>query len=382
MEVVNLVFGKLTDKIPSHQTVLDWVEKCGLSEYSKAKEKLSLSELDYAIVMDNSITMGGQDLHLELAAPARHPGHALQYSDVEVIDMSVGMKWNKDMVTQELANTIAQVGRPPEYIVTDNGKIMTGAIANLGLPGHRDISHSFGACLEQVYGSDPEYSDLVQKMGYARKYAHTSIANLMPPKRRAYARFMNVFDSIRWAYGVLQSDILLPKLAQERFGFTKGHASLIAEMQEVMDAFRRIESICKNDGLSKSTVQECKQLICRTLMTSGERPRKLGKLLLDYFDRESKLLENDIVCHNISSDVIESVFGHFKDRMSPNQNNGFTALTLVAPLHLKMATPELCADFSIRERLKDTTLTLLHEWKRKALLPNTAAERSKLLKTA
>ena len=55
-------------------------------------------------------------------------------------------------------------------------------------------------------------------------------------------------------------------------------------------------------------------------MAKGDRVRKLGDMFINYFNREEMLLEGNEP-HNICSDIIESTFGYFKDRMSPNKNN-------------------------------------------------------------
>ena len=382
LEVLNLVFESTVMDLPSHQTVLDWVKKCGLSAYDNCRKRPSLKEAEYSIIMDNSITIGGEDLHVELAAPAIHPGHALKHSDVELWKMSVDKKWTRKRVQAELADTIVQAGRKPEFVLTDNGSIMLNAAEGMGVPCHRDISHSFGMCLEQVYGKDKEYAELVQKIGYARKYGHTPVAHLMPPKRRAYARFMNVFDSIQWAHEILQSDVKMPQLAREVFGFVNTHASIIEEMQDVMEAFRFMEQLCKEKGLSDVTVRECVKCINRTLLLGGDRPRMLGELLIGYFRREGSLLKGKDSVHNISSDVIESSFGYLKSRMSSCANHGFTSLILVMPLHFKLADLEGCAKFDIRGHLTETSLTKLAKWKVESLMPNLAIRRSMMLKIA
>ena len=83
-----------------------------------------------------------------------------------------------------------------------------------------------------------------------------------------------------------------------------------------MAAYRYMEHLCKEKGLSRTTVSECVSHIGRTLMLSGERPRRLGNLLLGYFQKEASLLEGDNAVHNISSDVIETAFEYLKNRLS------------------------------------------------------------------
>ena len=189
-------------------TVLDWVEKCGLG-ITKGCMKKKTAEEAYSIIYDNSITVCGQDLHLELKAASEHPGHSLRHADVSVLRMTAGKGWNTEMVKSQLKQSIEAEGRSPDYVVSDNGLIMCNAGEALGLTHHKDISHSFGIYLENVYSKDPEFMDFIAKKGYARKFSHTPMASLMPPKRREYARFMNVFDTVHWANAILENDRLL-----------------------------------------------------------------------------------------------------------------------------------------------------------------------------
>ena len=107
LEIVNLMFCGIAGKVPSHQTILDWVVKCGLSISKDVYKKESLRQLNsqmeegYHIIMDNSVNYNNQELHLELAAPARHLGHAPMHTDVRVVNMSVGTSWRyTDIIRQ------------------------------------------------------------------------------------------------------------------------------------------------------------------------------------------------------------------------------------------------------------------------------------------
>ena len=150
MELSNLLWNGVADKIPSHVTVIDWVEKCGISLTAGSLRKKKVKEA-YSLVIDNSITMCGQDLHLELKASTVHPGHPQAHRDVNVARMVVGNHWNKVATKRELSKTIEAFGRKPDYVVSDNGETMCNASEDMNIPTHRDISHSFGMFLERVY---------------------------------------------------------------------------------------------------------------------------------------------------------------------------------------------------------------------------------------
>ena len=378
MQISQLLWKGITDSIPSHVTVLEWVEKCGLS-LTKGCMKKNTAEEAYSVIFDNSITVCGQDLHLQLRSSSEHPGHSIGQTDVSVVRMKAGKGWDTEMIKTQLEETVKEEGRKPEYVVSDNGLNMCKAGRKLGLVHHKDISHSFGMFLETVYSKDPEFADFIAKKGYARKFSHTPMAPLMPPKRREYARFMNVFDTVHWAKSVLENGHLLSNREKYMLSFVWSHASLVEELEDVMQAYEYMEQLCKQEGLSHRTALECRRYVNTHLMTKGDRTRRLADMLIAYFNREEALLGSDEV-HNITSDIIESTFGCFKNRMSPNKNNGYTPLVLLIPLALRISNIEDCRRFHVEQLLSRTTITDIKRWRGDNLLPNPSIKRIKLMK--
>ena len=378
MQLAGLLWTGITDDIPSHVTVLDWVEKCGLSITKGCMGKKTAEEA-YSIIYDNSITVCGQDLHLELKSSSEHPGHSLRHADVSVLRMKAGKGWDAEMINGQLEQAIKDEGRKPDYVVSDNGSIMCKADETLGLKHHKDISHSFGMFLENVYSKDPEFMDFIVKKGYARKFSHTPMASLMPPRRREYARFMNVFDTVHWAKAILENERLLSGRERYMLSFVRDHASLVEELDDVMLAYEYMEQLCKQEGLSHKTALECRRYINQNLMTKGDRVRRLADMLIAYFNKEESLLNGDEI-HNITSDIIESTFGCFKGRMSPNKNNGYTPLVLLIPLSLRVSTIEDCKIFNVRQLLDKTTITGIKKWRGDNLLPNPSIKRMNVVK--
>lgn len=377
MELSNLLWEGVAENVPSHVTVIDWVEKCGMSLTAGSLRKKTAKEA-YSLIIDNSITMCGQDLHLELKTSTVHPGHSYTHRDVSIARMVVGSHWNKDATKRELDKAIALSGCRPAYVVSDNGETMCNASEDMSIPTHRDISHSFGMFLERVYSKDVEFTDFIAKKGYARKFSHTSMAPLMPPRRREYARFMNVFDTVHWAKAMLENDRLLSSREKWLLSFVRTHASLVEELDDVMNGYEYMEQLCKQKGLSHKTASICREYVNRNFMTKGDRVRMLGDMIIHYFNREESLLKDDKP-HNICSDIIESTFGYYKDRMSPNKNNGYTPLVLLIPLHLRVSTIEDCRSFNARI-IRKSKLNDIKKWRVDNLLPNPSIKRLNLLR--
>ena len=104
----------------------------------------------------------------------------------------------------------------------------------------------------------------------------------------------------------------------------------------------------------------------------------LFRCFFSKFWGEEKLLEGDEP-HNICSDIIESTFGYFKDRMSPNKSNGYTSLVLLIPLKLQLSTIEKCRIFNAKATIGNTKLEDIKKWREDNLLPNPSIKRRKLL---
>ncbi len=74
---------------------------------------------------------------------------------------------------------------------------------------------------------------------------------------------------------------------------------------------------------SIATCNECKHYIVRNVIgNANNRRAMLGIKMLDYFKKEEALLVDDVQNDNISSDIIESDYGIFKSKKSPNKLYG------------------------------------------------------------
>ena len=56
-------------------------------------------------------------------------------------------------------------------------------------------------------------------------------------------------------------------------------------------------------------------------------------MMLDYLKKEEALLVDDVQNDNISSDIIESDYGIFKAKKSPNKLYSITPFVLLIPLY-------------------------------------------------
>lgn len=375
------VFNDLTDnslgEIPSYNTVKNWTLKCGLNTYNNIPQ--ILSGKDYALVIDESMMIGSCKMLLLLAIPAEHPGRSVIHGDALIVGINVAESFNSKSVKACLEKAVERIGYQPRYVICDNCNNVIKGTKLAELNCHPDVTHSLGMFLERIYKSDPDFVDFTKQMSQAQfKYNMSKEAYLLPPKQRTIARFINLDNWVKWAERVLNNYHNFTTKEQQMLAFVPQNSSFVNEMSEVMTCIRGIESICKNQGLSKESAKACITQVKTSLMGKTERMRALGKFIIDYLSKEVQWLSEQAV-HNNSSDIIESTFGIYKDRKSPNKLYGITSYVLTLIVRGLFYTKKLPHKFDAKTNLEAIKLKDITKWRQSNLMQNPVTKRIRVL---
>lgn len=381
LKVINQAFNGILGKIPNRNTIENWVKKCGLDIYNTPKK--SLKSKDYAMIVDESMMIGSEKLLLTLGVPAEHKGAPLTHQDVSILNMSVSSSWDGDGIKEKLLEASHLVGNSPKYVISDNASIMLKATKCAEMKHHHDISHSLGMFLERCYKEEEDFVAYTKSMSGAQsKHNMKKTAYLLPPRQRTIARFINLSNWINWSQKMLEVYHKLSEEERTLFAFVPANASLIEELSQVMECINLIEKKCKQNGFSHSTIKKCLVTVQKTLLVGNIRMRKLGEAISGYILQEGKVLENEKSIHNISSDIIESTFGIYKHRKSPNKLFGVTSFILFIPAYTKLRTDIKSNDYSIKEHLENVKLREIEQWSISNLTTNLVTKRINTLKIA
>lgn len=380
LDIFEGVLGGACGKAPSYNTVSGWVRKLGLSVYEDQKP----ADYKYAVIMDESIMVNREKLLLTLGIPGDHTGRAVRHSDVKVLGMQVGDVFKGEDVKNEIARISDEIGAEPDYAISDEGHNLVSGIASAGISHHHDISHALGNCMKRVYGKDSEFMELTTKLGKIRLQYHlTDKAWLLPPNMRSIARFMNLDKWVDWASRMLGCHDSLDDKMKDAYAFLLDYRELIGELDVCIKAIRHLEDVCKNRGFSKESCEDCMRYVIRNVIgNANNRRATLGLRLLDYFKRERSVLGKTETARNISSDIIESDFGIFKAKQSPNKLYGMTSLVLMLPLYPKIIDYSVSKEQDFKERLANVKLKDVDLWAKENLSQNWVATRIKTLTKA
>ena len=381
LQIFEKVLGSAFGKAPSYNTVRNWILKLGLSIYT---DDIPKKMKKFAVIIDESIMINKEKLLLVLGFETEQVKGPLQHKDMTVLSMNICESFNRMAVKDEIDRISKSCGSPPEYGISDGAHNLVGGFKDAGVVHHLDISHTLGNCMKHVYGKNTEFEKLTSKLGKIRLQYHlTDKAWLLPPNMRSVARFMNLQGWVEWASKMLDCYESLEDAMKEAYAFILPYRELIEELDVCVDAIRHVEDICKHEGLGKRTYTLCKDYIIRHVIgnANGRRAR-LGMEMIKYFDRQYESLKDDRNVHQISSDIIESDFGIYKAKKSPNKLHGITSLVLMLPLYPKVADYSVTDKQDFKVRLANVKLKEIDLWAKENLSPNRVSLRSKTLKKA
>lgn len=373
------VLGPAYGNIPAYTTVRNWILKLGLSVYEDDTPK---TKKEFAVIMDESIMINKEKLLLTLGFNPEQTKEPLKHKDMVVLGMKVGASFNRTDVKNELDRISACLGSTPKYGISDGAHNLVGGFKDAGVIHHLDISHTLGNCMKHVYSKDAEFMELTAKLGKIRLQYHlTEKAWLLPPNMRSIARFMNLQGWVEWASKMLACYNSLEDKMKEAYAFLLPYKELVEELNNCVEAIRYTEKICKNEGLGEKTYARCKDYIIRHVAgnANGRRAR-LGMEMIGYFDRQYELVKDSKETHRISSDIIESEFGFYKGKQSPNKLNGITTLVLMIPLYPKLSNYSVTDQQDFKVRLAEVKLKDIDFWAKENLFPNRVSIRTKTLK--
>ena len=376
---LNETLGWNFPEVPCFNSVLNWLEKSGYSIYTGSGERVSGEE--YASVIDESIMIGSERMILNLGVKAeKETDTALNYSDIELIGIHVDSGWDASKIEDCLMEDEKKTGKKPSYIISDNDKKMKNAIAGYRCIHIRDIGHTPAMFLQRVYDKEEDFCNFFKQIGKLKNTeAMSECSYLLPPRQRSIARFMNLSGTISWAGKIIESFERFTEKEKQVYRFVIENKKLISELCRVFECVNRILSSVKNAGLSYDSIGASIKLINKLSANKNKRIAKFSALSMEYLLEESVKLPDSKTRFNASSDMIESVFGYYKFKKSPNGLHGVTAYVLILPLVTKMKTDGKGIDTNFKTNLEGVYMRNLRQFRTDVLTENQAVNRRKKL---
>lgn len=353
-------------KLPDWTTVRTWVLRVGVAAIKRPIEQAD----DWVWMADHSNQIGPEKalsiigLRVSNMPPL---GQSLQHNDVRVLELSPGTSWKREDMAEAYEQLAQQCGAPLAVLVDgavelrEGAEILQKTRKNMLILG--DFKHFAANVLKKIVGTDERFSQFSTRLGRTRSaIQQTELAHFTPPSPKPKARFMNLEPTLRWAkmvswqlshpHSEARRDITAKRM-NEKLGWLREFCDDIDRWNACQKVVSASSKFINEQGVFRGAASQLRDHL-RTLRNGDENDeangtstsRKVAACLLRFVRQaESRLAKGQRL--PMSTEILESSFGLFKQLERQHSKGGFTSLLAAYGCLLHATTPEsICRDFA------------------------------------
>lgn len=220
------------------------------------------------------------------------------------------------------------------------------------------------------------------------KFSQTNIAAIVPPTQRKKSEYQSFDRLVKWAEKSLIlldntlsnenkrkelkmkfNEPILERIEKE-LSWIKNYNKLITELNAINRVVKEIEKDIKHNGLTSTTLINAKNTLTKLKSKTGE---KLKNNILSKLHEQFNLMpEKNIILY--SSDILESTFGKYKNRVSENPMASITNLILIIAAFTCNLTDEKVKDCMEKIKISD-----IKKWAEDKIIMSSYKQRKILL---
>jgi len=380
----------IRDRVPSWDSIRSWACRAGVAELQRLPEQAD----DWIWMTDHSNQIGVEKVLQILGIRASNlpaPGQTLSSKDMVVLAVIPGQDWKREDVRRAYKVTADRIG-PPRYLLIDGAVELFETADVLETPGKklsvlRDMKHFAANTFEKLIGKDKRFTSYLSKLGRTRsQIQQTELGHFNPASQKPKARFMNLGPSLRW--GQMVSYHLSNSRSQsregitatrmiEKLGWVKNYRKDLANWNRCQKVMQTSLKYINHQGLFKGAADGLKAEL-EELTAAWPEPCALSKKMADEligFVRESESLVEPGERTWLSTENIESSFGHYKKLEGQHSKGGFTSLLAAMPILPIHWTAE-----RVRENFRTVSVKQMNAWVSENLGTTLGSKRAKAYK--
>jgi hypothetical protein len=339
-----------------HETIRHWLHRLGCYLLQRPVPRRD----DWVLFIDHTMERGAARCLLVLGMPLgrwQQHGGALTHADVEVLMVEVVEHSSGAVVHAQLQRLVARIGVPAQ-IVCDHGGDLAKGIELLrrehaGVVDTYDVSHKLACLLKAELEPDPRWQEFVRQAGRTRALLQQAKGGLpRPPALRTKARYQNLEGLVAWGESILELEHAglaqclgrqrggSPAEARQWFdqtvGWVVGFAGELASWRGLLAIIETTRQQVNAEGLHLASGHALEPL----LEASDDRGRRFADQVCDFVKEQGARVPSGrsyVGC----SDVIESIFGKYKNYLERSPTPSLGTNVVLFPLFVTRITTEL-----------------------------------------
>jgi hypothetical protein len=399
---VALIFSSLQGVVaavgPCAETIRLWLLRVGLFLLRRPLPRCS----DWVFLVDLTIQLGEHKCLVILGvrlSVLRSKGYSPAHHDVQVLSVAVLTRCNGETVAAHLGTLSKRLGVPMQ-VVSDHGSDVLAGIRSWKRTqqDHQhvvetyDITHGLAILLKNQLEPDARWASFVQACQRTRQQLQQTAGSfLKPPSWRSKARFLNVESHLKWANNMLVllrgADVatLAEQLGvgeaeaaawlEEKLGWLREYACEVRAWSYFQKVVKVAEQEIKEGGLSRTSWRRVKDRLGGESQPVGTGEAFREQVLSFVRKEGAKVPARQKYLG--STDVLESLFGKYKDLAAQAPCREITANVLMIPLLVTSLTADL-----LRQALETVRAQDVEEWLDEHLGPSPQKKKRAVLTAA
>jgi hypothetical protein len=371
------------ERAPAPNTGESWLLRIGLHELTRPKEQAD----DWAWLADHSVQIGPHKCLLiagvRLSAWQRER-RPLEHQDLSILAVQPMLTSNGLTVAQALQETVNQHGEP-RMIVTDEGSDLKKGIGLFQEKHARtahvgDLAHKAALLVKRELLRDARWNTFVPQLGRStQQAANTPVACLIAPALRPKARYMNVYEQVRWGQWIgrlleapehVHACGVDDDLMQAKFGWVVDYQDALQDWDEMTRVVSHALEFIRVEGYHRAAAAE---LAARVGQPQSACAARIAVDLTAFVAEQSKFAHDDERLLG-STEVLESLFGKLKHLEGQQNRGGFTKLVLGLAASVAPTTEDFLSEAFSAVKNKD-----VWQWCDQHLGTSLQAQRHRLL---
>lgn len=363
-------------KIPTWTAIRTWIMRVGIAAIEQPVEPAD----DWCWMTDHSNQIGPEKVLSILGVRASKmppPGQPLRHEDVRVLELLPGTRWKREDVRDVYEQVAGRCGVPLAVLADGAVELREGAEMSgiLQKNGRRtvvlgDFKHHAANVLKKNVGNAPRFAEFMTQLGRTRSsIQQTELAHFTPPSPKPKARFMNLQPTLRWARMALwhtshpesaaHRGITRERMA-EKLGWLRDYQQDIDRWHVCQEIVSAASTFINQQGLSRGIARQLRNhlrsLPCHPMARDEDACRQVTVSLLRFVRRsEAQLTPGQRL--PLSTEILESSFGRFKQLEGQHSKGGFTSLLAAYGSLLTTTTPQ-----TIRRDFARVSVQQMKQW--------------------
>jgi len=374
----------ILDKVPHWTTIRTWTQRVGVAAIDLPLEVAD----DWVWMAHHSCQVGAEKVLVVLAVRASKmppPGTALKHEDLHVLLVQPGTQWKTEDVARAYEELARKYGAPMALVVDGAAELRDAAeVLQKQRPEMivlNDFKHKAANIMKATVGKDERFTEFSSLVGSTRNAVQqTELAHLRPPSSRPKSRFMNLAAILHWAALIVwlldhpeakgRAGITAERFT-EKFGWVRAFSDEIAIWNECQDVVSSGITFMNEQGLFGGATQALGESMGEP---SSSMARDVKARLLEFTQESEKLLSEGQRLP-ISTEILESSFGLYKQLEGQHSKGGFTSLLAAFGSLLRPVTPQ-----SVKRDLARTSVKQMRAWVSRNLGSTLTAKRQSAYK--